>query len=291
MKAIQTIGALGVAAWLAGAGGASAQGMMNGALPPGQDRAEDAPASAVPRELANVGFDQKLDAQLPADASFTDEAGRRVRLGDYFGQKPIVFVFVYFTCPMLCNQVLTDVTSALGVLKLDVGKDFDVIALSFDPRDRPEAAAEKKATFVERYKRPGTEGGWHYLTGDDANIRRVTTAAGFRYRFDPATGQYAHAAGVLVLTPAGRISRVFYGLEYSAKDLRLALVESSAGKIGTPADKLLLYCYHYDPATGRYGLMAMNLVRLGGAVTVVVLGAFLLVMWRRDRQPASGSSV
>ncbi len=289
MKAIRRFGALAIVACLACAGSVSAQGLGGTPAPSRGDAG--APASEVPRELANVGFDQKLDAQMPADAVFRDETGRSVRLGDYFGRKPIVFVFVYFTCPMLCTQVLTDVTSALGVLTPDVGKDFDVVALSFDPRDTAEMAAEKKAIFVERYKRPGTETGWHYLTGDEANIRRVTGAAGFRYRFDPVTNQFAHAAGVLVLTPSGRISRVFYGLEYAPKDLRLALVESSEGKIGTPADMLLLYCYHYDPATGRYGLMAMNLVRLGGGVTVVVLGAFLLVMWRRERRSASGTGV
>ncbi len=273
--------AAAVIAWALGSGAGFAQ--YSQGLSPGA-RPEGPPSTMTPPQLADVTFDQRLDAQLPAGAMFRDDEGKPVRLGDYFGRKPIVLTFVYFQCPMLCNQVMSDLTSALAVLKFDAGRDYDVVAVSFDPRDTPEAAKAKKTAFLERYKRPGTEPGWHYLTGDEANIRRVTDAAGFKYRFDAATGQFAHASGVLVLTPDGRISRVFYGLEYAPRALQFAIMESSSGKIGSPVDKLLLYCYHYDPATGKYGLMAMNLIRLGGAVTIVVLGVFMAVMWRRDRQ-------
>ncbi len=288
MRAIQKLGAMAIVAWLAGSGSALAQAM--GASPPGGEMGK--PASAVPRQLAQVGFDQRLDAQLPPDATFRDETGRTVRLGDYFGSRPLVVGFVYFQCKMLCSQVLIDAASALRMLQFDAGRDFDVLGISFDTRDTPQEASEKKATVLERYKRPGTENGWHFLTGDERNVRRVTDAAGFRFSFDQATNQFAHASGVLVLTPNGRISRVFYGLEYSPRELRLALVEASAGKVGNPVDELLLYCYHYDPATGKYGLVVMNLIRLGGAVTVLALGTVLLVMWRRDRkQTASAGQV
>ncbi len=278
-------GASLVIAWLLGSGAGFAQ--YSQGLAPGAADQQGPPSTAVPPQLADVTLEQRLDAQMPAGATFRDEDGRTVRLGDYFGAKPIVLTFVYFQCPMLCNQVMSDLTSALGVVKFDAARDYTVIAVSFDPRDTPEGARVKKAAFLERYKRPGTEDGWHYLTGDEANIRLVTEAAGFKYRFDAVTGQFAHAAGVLVLTPGGRISRVFYGLEYAPKALQFAIIESSDGKIGTPADKLLLYCFHYDPATGKYGLMTMRLVRLGAVATMAGLGAFMLVMWRRDRRQAA----
>jgi protein SCO1 len=237
-------------------------------------------STTTPQQLKDVTFEQRLNTMLPLDARFRDETGRDVRLGDYFGQRPVVLAFVYYSCPMLCTQVLNGVSSAAKVLPFAVGSDFDVVFVSFDPRDTPQAAAEKKRAQLDDYHQAAE--GWHYLTGDEDSIRRVTAAAGFSYRWDEASGQYAHASGVLVATPDGRLSRYFYGVEYSPKELRLAIVESSNGRIGSLVDQLLLYCYHYDPASGRYGAIAMNLVRLGGAVTLVLLGGFIWLMRRRE---------
>jgi len=240
------------------------------------------PSTAVPAQLEDVTFEQRLHTTLPLDARFRDESGRDVALGDYFGTRPVVLAFVYYSCPMLCTQVLNGVSSAAKALTFTAGKDFDVVFVSFDPRDTPQTAAEKKRLQLADYKQEASAAGWHYLTGDDAAIRRLTSAAGFSYRWDEATGQFAHVSGILVATPDGRLSRYFYGVEYSPKELRMALVESSQGKIGSVVDTLLLYCYHYNPATGRYGAVAMNLVRLGGAVTVLLLGGFILLMRRRE---------
>jgi protein SCO1 len=244
----------------------------------------------VPEQLKDVTFEQRLDTKLPLDARFRDETGREVALGDYFGKRPVVLAFVYYSCPMLCTQVLNGLSSAAKALPFTAGRDFDVVYVSFDPRDTPQAAAEKKRAQLDDYKQTETAGGWHYLTGDEASIRRVTQAAGFAYRWDEPTGQYAHVSGVLVVTPDGRLSRYFYGVEYSPKELRMALVESSEGRVGSVVDQLLLYCYHYDPATGRYGVIAMNLVRLGGIVTVVLLAGFILLMRRRDVAPPRWSA-
>ena len=244
----------------------------------------------VPEQLKDVTFEQRLDTRLPLDARFRDETGREVALGDYFGKRPVVLAFVYYSCPMLCTQVLNGLSSAAKALPFTAGRDFDVVYVSFDPRDTPQAAAEKKRAQLDDYKQTETAGGWHYLTGNEASIRRVTQAAGFAYRWDEPTGQYAHVSGVLVVTPDGRLSRYFYGVEYSPKELRMALVESSEGKVGSVVDQLLLYCYHYDPATGRYGVIAMNLVRLGGIVTVVLLAGFILLMRRRDVAPPRWSA-
>jgi protein SCO1 len=239
-------------------------------------------STAVPEQLKEVTFEQRLDTMLPLDARFRDESGRDVALGDYFGKRPVVLAFVYYSCPMLCTQVLNGVSSAAKALPFTVGGDFDVVYVSFDPRDTPHAASDKKRAQLEDYHQGPTAGGWHYLTGEEASIRRVTRAAGFSYRWDEATGQFAHVSGVLVATPDGRLSRYFYGVEYSPKELRMAIVESSKGGIGSFADRLLLYCYHYDPATGRYGAIALNMVRLGGAVTLVALGGFIWLMRRRE---------
>jgi len=269
---------------LAMGGGASAQQGpgLSGAAPP----AAGAPSTAVPEALREVTFEQRLDTTLPLDARFRDETGRDVALGDFFGTRPVVLAFVYFSCPMLCTQVLNGVSSAVKAMPFEPGRDFDVVYVSFDPRDTPRDAAAKKQAQLADYRQTGTAAGWHYLTGDEAAIRRVTSAAGFSYRWDEASGQFAHVSGVLVVTPDGRLSRYFYGVEYSPKELRMALVESGQGRIGSAVDQLLLYCYHYDPATGRYGVVAMNLIRLGGAITLALLGGFIWLMRRRETLPA-----
>jgi protein SCO1/2 len=240
------------------------------------------PSTTVPPQLADVTFEQRLNHQLPLDARFRDETGRAVTLGDYFGKRPVVLAFVYYQCPMLCTQVMNGISSALKVVPFTPGQDFEVVYVSFDPRDTPQAAAEKKTALLADYQQTRTAAGWHFLTGDEASIRQVTSAAGFSYRWDEATGQFAHVSGVLVATADGRLSRYFYGVEYSPKELRMALVESGDGKIGSVVDTLLLYCYHYNPAAGRYGAIAMNLVRLGGAVTALFLGGFIFLMRRRE---------
>ena len=248
------------------------------------------PAHQVPGILKEVTFRQQLDAQLPLDAAFKDEAGRDVRLGDYFKTgKPVVLAFVYYQCTMLCTQVMNGISSALKVLTFTAGQDFEVVLVSFDPRDTPQAATEKKAAHLKYWSTESTAGGWHFLTGTESEIRRATQAAGFSYQWDERNQQFAHVSGVLVTTPEGRLSRYFYGIEYSPKELRLALVESGKGAIGSKIDELLLYCFHYDPESGRYGVVVMNLIRLGGVVTVALVAGFILLMRRREtRTPAEG---
>ncbi|HEY7392145.1 MAG TPA: SCO family protein [Bryobacteraceae bacterium] len=238
----------------------------------------------VPKALEGVGIDQKLDQQLPLNAQFKDEAGRTVTLGSFFHGKPVLLAPVYYRCPMLCTQILNGMVGALKAVSFDPGRDFEVVAFSFDPKDTPETASAKRVNYVKRYGRPNTANGFHFLTGDEANIKLVTEAIGFHYRYDPITDQFAHASGLMLATPEGRLSRYFYGVEYSPRDLRLGLVESSAHKIGTPVDAVLLFCFHYDPATGKYGAVAMNSLRAGGAVFVLVCGSFLFVAWRRDKR-------
>jgi protein SCO1 len=232
--------------------------------------------------LRDVGIEQRLGQKLPLDALFADELGRPVRLGQYFGKRPVILVLAYYNCPMLCTQVFSGLVSALRVLSFDAGKEFDVVAVSFDPRDRPPDAAAKKKAYVDEYKRPGAALGWHFLTGGAGSIERVTQAAGFRYRYDETTGQFAHAAAVYVATPEGKLSRYFYGIEYGPRDLRLALVEASNGRIGSPVDQILLFCYHYDPKLARYSAAVLSMVRFGGVGAVLILSTFLAVMWRRD---------
>jgi protein SCO1/2 len=244
-------------------------------------------SSQVPQALREIGFDQNIDRRVPLDTTFRDESGAAVRLGDYFRKKPVVLVFAYFDCPMLCTQVINGLSSALGVMSLNPGADFEIVTVSFNPHDTPASATAKKAVYLERYKRPGAAGSWHFLTGDQPQIERLTRAAGFRYVWDAETQQYAHPSGVIVLTPDGRLSKYLFGVEYGARDLRLAIVEASEGKVGTPVDALLLYCYHYDPMTGRYGLVIMRAVRIAGAATVLALGAFIVVMVRREREPGT----
>lgn len=262
---------------------------MTGAPAAGYTRDARMPASAVPLPLREIGFDQKLHEQMPLDIPFTDETGRAVRLGDFFGRRPVVLLFAYYECPMLCTQVLHATASALDVLSLVPGTDFDIVTISFDPRDTPQTAAAKKASTLERYRRPGAAAAWHFLTGARPAIDRATSAAGFRYVWDQQTQQFAHPTGILVLTPSGILARYLFGIEYGPRDLRLGLVEASAGKVGSPVDALLLYCYHYDPETGRYGLAIMRAIRIAGAATVLALGTFIVVMVRKERASAAAA--
>ncbi len=246
-------------------------------------------ATAKLPQLENVSFKQHLNAPMPLDAQFKDENGRDVTLAHYFGgERPVVLAFVYYSCPMLCTQVMNGVSRAVKVLPFTPGKDFDVVFISFDPRDQPVTAAAKKTALMNYWSLQNQSGAWHFLTGEEPEIKKVTSAAGFFYLWDDKTQQYAHLSGLLVLTPDGRLSRYFYGVEYSPKELRLALFESGQGNIGSVVDELLLYCYHYDPANGRYGAVVMNLVRLGGVLTVLAIGGFILLMRRQERQQMEG---
>jgi protein SCO1/2 len=258
---------------------------MTGAPAAGYKREAGTPAATLPPALGEIGFDQNIGQAVPLDATFRDETGRTVRLGDYFGARPVVMVFAYYDCPMLCTLVVNGLASALAILSLEPHRDFEIVTVSFNPADTPAAAAAKKASALERYKRAGAEPGWHFLTGDQPSIDRVTRAAGFRYAWDAATRQFAHPSGIIVLTPEGRLARYLFGIEYGPRDLRFALVEASSGRLGSKVDALLLYCYHYDPMTGRYGLVIMRVIRLAGAATVVALAAFIVVMVRREPRP------
>ncbi len=235
-----------------------------------------------PPALREVGIDQRLDAQVPLDASFRDEDGRTVTLGRYLGSKPAILVLAYYECPMLCTLVLNGLTKALRVLSFDVGKEFDIVTVSFNPSDTPALATHKKANYVAEYGRPGAAEGWHFLTGDQPSIERLAKSVGYRYKWIPEEKQFAHAAAIIVLTPAGRVARYFFGVEFAPRDLRLGLIEASENKIGSVVDALLLYCYHYDPVTGTYGPAAMNLIRIGGLLTVIALASYMVIMWRRD---------
>jgi protein SCO1/2 len=265
-------------------GVARAQGpnFLTGAMP---DTGK--PSSLKPEQLKEVSFKQRLNEQLPLDAALKDEYGRDVTLGRYFNQqRPVILAFVYYQCPMLCTQVMNGISSSLRALTFTAGQEFDVVLVSFDPRDKPAAAAEKKRTHLKYWASEQTSGGWHFLTGDEATVRRVANAAGFTYQWDPQTEQFAHVSGVLVATPEGKLARYFYGVEYSPKELRLALVEAGQGHIGSAIDELLLYCYHYDPESGRYGVMIMNLVRAAAIVTVASMVGFIVMAVRRENNAA-----
>jgi len=242
------------------------------------------PAGQMPELLQEVGLDQKLNTQVPLNLRFKDEDGRVVTLGDYFGKRPVILTLNYFECPMLCTEVLNGLVSALGVMNFSVGKEFDVVTVSFDPRDTPERARQKKAAYLGRYKRPGSESGWHFLTGSDHEIAALTRAVGFRYAYNAKAGQFAHASGVMVATPEGRLSHYFYGIEYGPRDLRLALVEASDHKIGTAVDQVLLACFHYDPSSGRYSMAVMTAVRAAGLAMVVLIAGAIVLMRRRERR-------
>jgi len=236
-----------------------------------------------------VTIDGHMNAQLPLDTVFRDETGRTVKLRDLMREgRPVVFAPVYYECPMLCTQVLNSLFTALGVISLDPGKDFTVVAMSFDPKEPTGLARDKKAAYMARYKRPGTEAGFHFLTGDQASITPVLETLGFRYQYDPAIDQYAHPAMIAVLTPDGRISKYFLGIDYSARDLRFALIEASEGHAGSTFErKVITWCYNYDPTTGKYGLLTMRLVQAGGIATIIAMLAFWTVMWRRERATAA----
>jgi len=242
------------------------------------------PAGEVPRILRDVGFDQRLGETVPLDAVFRDETGRAVKLGDYFQARPVVLSLAYYDCPMLCTVTLNGLASALEVVSFDPGRDFEVVTVSFEPKETPALASAKKAVYLRRYKRPGAATAWHFLTGDAASIKRLTDAVGFKYAWDETSKQYAHASGVMVLTPEGRLARYLYGVEYAPKDLRLAIYEAAQGRILSPVDHFLLYCYHYDPALGRYGRTVMGLLRFGAVLTMAGLGALVITLRRRERR-------
>jgi len=244
------------------------------------------PASEVPAQIREIGFDQHLNQQIPLDVEFTDEHGRVVRIGEYFGKRPVVLSFVYYGCPMLCLQSLSSLAATLGVMSEHPGKDFEVVSISIDPRETPAMALDKKAHYIERSGKPSIAAGWHYLTGTEANIQRLTKAAGFRYVWDEATQQYAHPAGIVVTTAGGRVARYLFGIDYGPRDLRLAILDAAGDKISSPIKKVLLYCYHYDLTTGRYSLAIMRLVQVAGAATVFSLGALIVVWTRRERRQA-----
>jgi protein SCO1 len=254
------------------AGTAFGQGMTQGIMSP--------PANMRPPGLKNVGIEQHLNDQIPPDLVFRDETGQAVRLGDYFGRKPLILNLVYYQCPMLCGEVLSGLESALRVLKFDVGKEFDVLTVSFDPRETPEMATTKKAELLKRYGRAGTAEGWHFLTGTQGSIAALTKAAGFDYEYDPKTGQFAHATAIMVLTPQGKIAQYYYGVEFAPKDLRLGLVQASQNKIGSIVDEVLLYCYHYNPETGKYSAIVGRILKIAAGTTIFMLGTFLIVMFR-----------
>ncbi len=234
--------------------------------------------------LRDVGIDQHLGTQLPLDAEFRDETGRAVRLGEFFKDRPVVLALVYYRCPMLCTQVLNGFLKTSQAVPLEIGRDYDVVTVSIDPREGPELAAEKKRHYVKSYRREGAAKGWHFLTGGQESIDRLTQAVGFRYRFDPKSGQFAHASGIMLATAGGTVVRYLYGIEYSPHDLRLGLIESSAGRIGSPVDQVLLLCYHYDPLTGKYGLAIAGVLRAAGAITVAAMIGYLIAMFRRERR-------
>lgn len=244
-------------------------------------------SNGLPVPLKKVGIEQKLNGQLPLEARFKDSSGNVVKLGDYFGKgKPVILALVYYECPMLCNEVLNGMTGSLKALSFTVGKEFDVIALSFDPRenDNPNLAKNKKEGYLERYNRPESRDGWHFLTGEQSEIDKLTEAVGFNYTFDEKSNQFAHAGGIMIATPEGRLSRYFYGIDYSPKDIKFGIMESSKSRIGNLAEELYLYCFHYDPSTGKYGLAILRVLRLAAVFTLLGLGAMLLTLWFKNKK-------
>jgi protein SCO1/2 len=254
---------------------ATASGIVPAREPPG-----------TPAQLRGVGIDQRLNEQVPFDLVFRDESGAKVRLGQYFGGKPVILVLAYYRCPRLCTLVLNGLVYALLDVAMNIGDDFEIVTVSFDPRETPQMAAAKKKVYVDRYGRPGAAAGWHFLTGEAPAIQKLTEVVGFRYAYDAEKDQFAHASGVMVLTPRGKLFRYFYGIEFSARDLRLGLVEASENRTGTPVEQVLLFCFQYDPTSGQYGLAVMNFVRLGGVLSLLALVIFILSMWRRERRRA-----
>jgi protein SCO1 len=236
-----------------------------------------------PEALREVAFDQRLGAQAPLDLQFRDESGRAVTLADYFGTRPVILNFIYLKCRDLCPLLLDGVVRSLRALSFDAGNQFDVLTVSFDPADTAALAQAKRQDMLGRYGRPSAAGGWHFLTGDEADIHKLTEAVGFRYHYDQQTGEFAHATGIMLLTPAGKVSRYYYGIDFSPRDLRLGLIEAADAQIGTPIDQLLLFCFHYNPVTGKYGLLVSNLIRGAGVLTVLLIAGCVIVMLRRER--------
>lgn len=266
-----------VVALLLLAASAWAQGMYSGAggiMSPS--------ANVKPPGLKNVGIEQKLNQQLPLNLMFRDETGKAVKLGDYFGKKPVILSLVYYRCPMLCSELLSGLEGSLKALSFDVGKDFDIVTVSFDPKDTPADATEKKASVLKHYQRAGAAEGWHFLTGSQDSITALTSAVGFSYDYDAQSGQFAHTTAIMLITPEGKIAQYYYGVEFSPKDLRLAMVQASQNKIGSLVDQMLLYCYHYDPSVGRYSVLVLRVLRLAGVATMLLLGGFMLMMFRHD---------
>jgi protein SCO1/2 len=254
------------------------------ALAAAQDRAPGLPASTQLQALRDVGYDQRLGEQVPLDLVLRDETGASVTLAQAVGNRPTVLSLVYYECPMLCTLTLNGLVGALNTLPFVPGRDFSLLTVSFDAREQPEQALRRKQAYLSRYHRPEARQSWRFLTGDRATLDRLTGAVGFRYAWDERTRQFAHPAGIVVLTPDGRIARYLYGVEYAPKDLRLGLIEASQGRIGSPVDKLLLYCYQYDPMQGKYGAEVLRIVRVGGVVTLLGLGGFVIVALRRERK-------
>ena len=243
--------------------------------------------NGLPDALQKVGIEQRLGEQLPLDTPLKNELGETVKLGEYFKSgRPVVLALVYYECPMLCNEVLNGLTGSLKGINLNAGKDFDVVAISFDARenDKADLARNKKASYMERYGRPGTESGWHFLTGTQDSIDAVTKAVGFKYYWDEKTNQFAHAGGIMIATPEGKLSRYFYGIDYAPKDVKFGIMESSQDHVGNPAEQLLLYCYHYDPATGKYGFAILRVLRVMGVATLIGLGSMFFVFWRKGKR-------
>jgi protein SCO1 len=253
---------------------ACAQGMGSDTMAP--------PASVRPPGLTNVGIEQRLNQQLPLNLSFRDESGKTVQLADYFGKKPVVLSLVYYRCPMLCSEVLAGLEGALRALSFDAGKEFNVLTVSFDPKDTPETATQKKAETLKRYKRPTAAEGWHFLTGSQSSIDALTKAVGFHYEYDPKTNQFAHTTAVMIITPEGKIAQYYFGIEYPPTDLRLGLIQASQNKIGSLADAVILYCYHYDPHAGRYSAIISHILQLAGGVTILCIASLLLILHRRS---------
>ena len=239
----------------------------------------------------DVSIEQKLNEQVPLDLTFRDENGQTVTLGQYFGKKPVLLTLVYYECPSLCGLVLQGLLKSLRVINYTPGEQFEIVTVSISPTETPELAAAKKANFLKEYGRQDAAAGWHWLTGDEKNIRALADAVGFRYVYDPKTKQYAHAAGIMLLTPSGKISRYFYGIEYSPRDLRLGIIDASQGKVGSLVEKVILFCYQYDPTTGKYGLLVVRLIQLGGLLTLLILGGFIGTMFYRERMSRTRKGV
>jgi protein SCO1/2 len=241
------------------------------------------PSGTMPLVLQGVGIDQNLNAQLPLELTFKDETGQSVRLGQYFRDKPVVLALVYYECPGLCDLILNGLSHVMQQISLNVGTDYQVVTVSFNPEETWQLATAKKANYIEKYNRPGAKEGWHFLTGDQANIKTLADTVGFRYKYDQQSKQFVHASAIYVITPEGKISRYFYGIQYKPRDFRLGLVEASANKIGTVADQVLLFCCQYDPTTGKYGMVIARVIQVLGTATVLALGAFVFIMLWRDR--------